>query len=59
MLHEVVLFPSCPNGRLLDPGSGTTSAKTLKFSTAGQSINLIWDSVISAYIIINSGVCVF
>ena len=50
---------SCPNGRLLDPGSGTTSAKTLKFSTAGQSINLIWDAVVSAYIIVNAGVCVF
>ena len=50
---------TCPSGRLLDPGSGTTASKTLKFSTAGQSIHLIWDAVISAYIIVNAGVCIY
>jgi hypothetical protein len=46
---------SCPNGRLLDPGSGTSIAKTLKFDCPGQSINIIWDNVLQSYIIVNSG----
>ena len=45
----------CPSGILLDPGSGTTAAKTLKFTSSGQGINMIWDNTLNAYIIINAG----
>lgn len=49
---------SCPNGRLLDPGSGSTAAKTLKFESAGQGVSLIWNSVDSMYIVVNGGACI-
>ncbi|HEY9704243.1 MAG TPA: hypothetical protein V6C58_17460 [Allocoleopsis sp.] len=49
---------SCGSGILLDPGSGTTTAKTLQFSTAGQSIHLVWSSTINAYMIVNGGACI-
>lgn len=48
----------CPEGMVLDPGSGTTAAKTLKFLTIGQSIFLMWNSVLNAYFIVNAGCCV-
>jgi hypothetical protein len=45
----------CPSGILLDPGSGTTAAKTLRFDTQGQSVHLIWDNVKLLYTIVNAG----
>lgn len=48
----------CPAGLVLDPGSGTTAAKTFRFSTPGQSIYLLWNTVLNAYLIVNAGVCV-
>lgn len=48
----------CPLGLLIDPGSGSTAAKTLKFTTTGQSANLVWDAVRSAYFIRNAGCCI-
>lgn len=48
----------CPVGLLIDPGSGTTAAKTLKFTTSGQSANLVWDNVRLAYFIRNAGCCI-
>lgn len=46
---------TCPSGILLDPGSGTTTSKTLKFDTPGQSIQLVWDNTKALYTIVNSG----
>jgi hypothetical protein len=48
----------CPSGLLLDPGSGTTAAKTLRFETPGQSIYLLWNATLQSYLIVNAGVCV-
>jgi len=48
----------CPAGLLLDPGSGTTAEKTLRFETPGQSIYLLWNTTLQAYLIVNAGVCV-
>lgn len=45
----------CPAGILLDPGSGTTATKTLRFDTQGQSAHLIWDNVKLLYTIVNAG----
>lgn len=44
-----------PAGRLLDPGTGTTSAKKMIFNCPGQGVQLLWDNVLSLYVIINSG----
>lgn len=49
---------SCPVGRLVDPGSGTSAVKTLKFEYPGQSIHLAWDNVVQSYFIVNAGVCI-
>jgi hypothetical protein len=49
---------TCPVGILLDPGSGTTASKTLQFSTSGQSVFLIWNSVLNTYLIVNAGCCI-
>lgn len=48
----------CPTGLLIDPGSGSTAAKTLKFTTSGQSANLVWDNVRLTYFIRNAGCCI-
>ena len=48
----------CPNGMLLDPGSGTTNSKTLLFETAGQSVHLIWNNITDCYVFANAGVCI-
>jgi hypothetical protein len=48
----------CPAGILLDPGSGTTLAKKIKFDTPGQSLYIIWDNLISSYIVINGNACI-
>ena len=45
----------CPLGILLDPGSGSSAAKTLKFDCAGQGIHMVWDNVLGSYMIINAG----
>lgn len=44
-----------PAGRLLDPGTGTTSSKKMIFTTPGQGVQLIWDNVSQFYVIINGG----
>lgn len=49
---------ACPLGRVLDPVSGTTAAKTIVFEYPGQSVHLVWDSVLSTYIPVSSNVCV-
>lgn len=49
---------SCPSGRLIDPGSGTNTSKTLQFNKPGQSVSLVWDNNISTYMIVNAGVCI-
>lgn len=48
----------CPTGTLLDPGSGTAISKTLTFSSSGQSIHLMFDSVLNCYLIVNAGCCI-
>jgi hypothetical protein len=48
----------CPTGLLIDPGSGSTAQKTLKFTTSGQSANLVWDNTRLAYFIRNAGCCI-
>jgi hypothetical protein len=40
---------------LLDPGTSTVASKKLIFTCAGQSSHLIYDNVISSWIIVNSG----
>jgi len=49
---------SCPSGRLIDPGSGTSASKTIKFTTTGQSVFMIWDNITSAYMFVNGGACI-
>ena len=49
---------SCPAGRLIDPGSGTSGSKILRFEVPGQSVVLRWDNVQNTYFIVNGGVCV-
>lgn len=44
-----------PAGRLLDPGTGTTSSKKMIFNTPGQGVQLIWDNVSQFYVILNGG----
>jgi hypothetical protein len=46
---------TCPTGRLMDAGSGSTVGKTLVFDCPGQGAHMIWDQEIQAYLIINSG----
>jgi hypothetical protein len=48
---------SCPTGVLLDPGSGTTNSKTLTFSSSGQSISLIYNSLLASYMIVGGAGC--
>jgi hypothetical protein len=49
---------SCPSGRLIDPGSGTTNSKTLTFKTPGTSVYMIWNANLSTYVMVNAGVCI-
>lgn len=49
---------SCPAGRLVDPGSGTTNAKKITFEYSGQSLMIIWDNIASRYIVINGNACI-
>ena len=44
-----------PAGRLLDPGTGTTSAKKMIFNCPGQGVQLLWDNFSGFYVIINGG----
>lgn len=44
-----------PNGRLLDPGTGGLAAKKLIFDTPGQSVQLVWDNSLFAYIMTTGG----
>jgi hypothetical protein len=46
---------TCPTGRLVDPGSGSSVGKTLVFDCPGQGVQLVWDNVLLAYLIVNSG----
>src|SRR4029079_18183430 len=34
----------CPDGLFLDPGTSTTTTKIIDFTSAGQSVCLIWDN---------------
>lgn len=49
---------TCPAGLLVDPGSETSGAKFLTFKNVGQSIELIWNNILSCYFIVNAGVCI-
>lgn len=49
---------SCPSGRLVDPGSGTTNAKKITFEYSGQSLMIVWDNIASRYIVINGNACI-
>jgi hypothetical protein len=49
---------NCQAGILLDPGSGSTAAKTVTFSSAGQSVYILWDNVVKTYVIVNAGACI-
>lgn len=49
----------CPSGTLLDPGSGTTVSKTIKFDTPGQGVVLLWNGVKNFYVVLNGNACVF
>jgi hypothetical protein len=44
-----------PTGRLLDPGTGGLAAKKLIFDMPGQAVQLVWDNVLSAYIMTSGG----
>lgn len=44
-----------PTGSLLDPGTGGLAAKKLIFDTPGQSVQLIWDNFLFAYIMTTGG----
>lgn len=48
-----------PAGMLLDPDTGTTTAKYLDFENAGQSVYLIWDNTEGYYIVISASVCCY
>lgn len=47
-----------PEGTLIDPVSGTSSAKKMVFDTSGQSAQLIWDNITSVYIITQGDVTI-
>ena len=49
---------SCPSGALLDPGSGTTLAKTIVFTNPGQGIALLWNMTLNLWVVINGGGCI-
>lgn len=49
---------TCPTGRLVDPGTGTSVAKKLVFQYVGQSVVIIWDNTENHYIIIGGGACI-
>lgn len=44
-----------PVGTLVDPVSGTSIAKKLKFTSAGQSVQVVWDDVVKIYIVTQGG----
>jgi hypothetical protein len=44
-----------PTGRLLNPGTGTTVATKMIFQKPGQSVQMVWDNVLGAYIITQGG----
>lgn len=44
-----------PVGTLVDPVSGTSIAKKLRFTSAGQSVQLVWDNIVKIYIITQAG----
>jgi hypothetical protein len=44
-----------PTGRLLDPGTGGLAAKKLIFDIPGQSVQLVWDNSLFAYIMTTGG----
>jgi hypothetical protein len=44
-----------PTGMLLNPGTGTTVATIMKFENPGQSVQMVWDNSLSAYIITQGG----
>lgn len=48
----------CPNGILIDPGTGTTAAKKITFEYGGQSIFIVWDNVAARYIIVGGNACI-
>ena len=44
-----------PTGRLLDPGTGSTIAKKMIFTMPGQSVQFVFDNVLSTYILTSGG----
>lgn len=61
----VGLFPGssfviiCPEGTVLDSGSGTKAPKKIIFDTPGQSLSMVYDKIEDCYIILNSNVCMY
>lgn len=49
----------CPNGSVLDPGSGTKLGKKIIFDTPGQSLSMVYDKIEMCYIILNSNACMY
>jgi len=46
---------NAPQGRLIDPGSGSMGSKKIIFDCPGQSLQLIWNNVAQVYFIANAG----
>lgn len=61
----VGLFPGsslvvvCPEGTVLDSGSGTKAGKKIIFDTPGQSLSMVYDKIEACYIILNSNTCMY